>query len=225
MARTGRSGINLQWNGVAGTTAGPDRIAYNDISGHATLSVDTAAIYSCCSSHMEGTRIDHNVLHDPDPRPGGVYPFGISGIYADNGMSDLQIDNNVGWGNHEGTVELNGLGTGSHDNLVYNNTGGMTLFYVKEAGQSTGTKIVNNIGPITGLAGATDGGLVLSNNLIDGDPLFVDAAAHDYRLQAGSPARNAAIALPGVNDGSTDPTPSLGAFQYGAAPWTAGARP
>ncbi|ARJ07200.1 sugar hydrolase [Cnuibacter physcomitrellae] len=225
MARMGRSGINLQWNGVAGTTAGPDRIAYNDISGHATLSVDTAAIYSCCSAYMEGTRVDHNVLHDPTPRPGGVYPFGISGIYADNGMSDMQIDNNVGWGNHEGTVELNGLGTGSHDNLVYNNTGGMTLFYVKEPGQSTGTKIYNNIGPITGLAGATDGGLELSNNLVDVDPLFVDAAAHDYRLQASSPARGAAIPLPGVNDGSTDAVPSLGAFQYGAAPWTAGARP
>lgn len=224
LARSGRSGINLQWNGVAGTTAGPDRVAYNDISGYATLSVDTAAIYSCCSAYMEGTRIDHNMLHDPTPRAGGVYPFGISGIYADNGMSDLQIDNNVGWGNHEGTVELNGLGTGSHDNLVYNNTGGMTLFYVKEAGQSTGTKIYNNIGPITGLAGATDGGLELSNNLTDVDPLFVDEAAHDYRLQAGSPARNAAIPLSGVNDGSTDPTPSLGAFQYGAEPWTAGAR-
>ncbi|WP_290474345.1 right-handed parallel beta-helix repeat-containing protein [Leifsonia sp. 71-9] len=223
MARVGRSGINLQWNGVAGTTPGPDRVAYNDISGYATLSVDTAAIYSCCSAHMEGTRVDHNVLHDPTPRPGGVYPFGISGIYADNGMSDMQIDNNLGWGNHEGTIELNGLGTGSHDNLVYNNTGGMTLFYVKEAGQSTGTKIYNNIGPITGLAGATDGGLVLSNNLIDGDPLYVDPAAHDYRIQAGSPARNAAIPLPGVNDGSTDATPSLGAFQYGAAAWTAGA--
>lgn len=225
MARVGRSGINLQWNGVAGTTAGPDRIAYNDISGHASLSVDTAAIYTCCSARMEGTRIDHNVLHDPTPRPGGVYPFGISGIYADNGMSDIQIDNNLGWGNHEGTVELNGLGSGSYDNLVYNNTGGMTLFYVKGPNQSTGTKIYNNIGPITGLAGATDGGLVLSNNLIDGDPLFVDPAAHDYRLQAGSPARNAAIPLPGVNDGSTDPVPSLGAFQYGAEPWTAGAQP
>ncbi|WP_263730729.1 right-handed parallel beta-helix repeat-containing protein [Cellulomonas sp. SG140] len=224
IARVGRSGINLQWNGVTGTTPAADHLSYNDISGYATLSVDTAAIYTCCSSRMAGTQIDHNALHDPTPRPGGVYPFGISGIYADNGQSDLRITDNVGWGNHEGTVELNGLGSGSHDNLVANNTGGMTLFYVRGPNQSTGTQILNNIGPIAGLDRATEGGLVLSNNLISGDPLFVDAAAHDYRLQAGSPARQAAIPIPGVNDGSTDPLPSLGAFQYGAPAWTAGAR-
>lgn len=224
MARVGRSGVNLQWNGVEGTVPGPDRIAYNDISGYASLSVDTAAIYTCCSSRMEGTQIDHNVLHDPNARPGGVYPFGMSGIYADNGQSDLRIHNNVGWGNPEGTVELNGLGSGSHDNLVYNNAGGMTLFYVKGPGQSTGSVVTNNIGPIRGLAGATDGGLVLSNNLLEGDPLFVDAVNHDYRLRAESPARNAAVPLPGYNDGSTDAVPSLGAFQYGAPAWTAGAR-
>lgn len=224
MARVGRSGVNLQWNGVEGTVPGPDRIAYNDISGYASLSVDTAAIYTCCSSRMEGTQIDHNVLHDPNARPGGVYPFGMSGIYADNGQSDLRIHNNVGWGNPEGTVELNGLGSGSHDNLVYNNTGGMTLFYVKGPGQSTGSVVMNNIGPIRGLAGATDGGLVLSNNLTEGDPLFVDPANHDYRLQAGSPARGVATPLPPYTDGSTDAVPSLGAFQYGAPAWTAGAR-
>ncbi|MEE1736855.1 right-handed parallel beta-helix repeat-containing protein [Streptomyces sp. BE147] len=224
ISRVGRSGINLQWNTVEGLTPGKDLIAYNDISGYARLSLDVAAIYTCCSAWMMGTSIDHNVLHDPEPAT-TLTTFGISGVYADNGQSDLVIANNVGWGNREGTVMLNGLGTGSHDNGVYNNTGGMTLFYVKEPGQSTGTKIYNNIGTIRGLAGATDGGLVLSNNLPgETDPLFADAAGHDYRLTADSPARHQAIALPGINDGSTDATPSLGAYQYGAPKWTAGAR-
>lgn len=224
ISRVGRSGINLQWNEVSGLTPGKDLIAYNDISGYARLSLDVAAIYTCCSAWMMGTSIDHNVLHDPAPTTTST-TFGISGIYADNGQSDLVIANNAGWGNREGTVMLNGLGTGSHDNSVYNNTGGMTLFYVKEPGQSTGTRIYNNIGTIRGLDGATDGGLVLSNNLPTGvDPLFVDAANHDFRLTAESPARNQAIPLPGINDGSTDATPSLGAYQYGAPKWTAGAR-
>ncbi|MEU9092799.1 right-handed parallel beta-helix repeat-containing protein [Streptomyces sp. NPDC048428] len=224
ISRVGRSGINLQWNEVPGLTPGKDLIAYNDISGYAQMSLDVAAVYTCCSAWMMGTSIDHNVLHDPAPATTST-TFGISGIYADNGQSDLVIANNVGWGNREGTVMLNGLGTGSHDNGVYNNTGGMTLFYVKEPGQSTGTRIYNNLGTIRGLSGATDGGLVLSDNLPpETDPLFVDAANHDYRLTAGSPARNRAIALPGINDGSVDPAPSLGAYQYGAPEWTAGAR-
>ncbi|MFB6816031.1 right-handed parallel beta-helix repeat-containing protein [Streptomyces sp. NPDC056347] len=224
IADVGRSGINLQWNEVEGLTPGKDVIAYNDISGYARLSLDVAAIYTCCSAWMMGTSIDHNVLHDPKPAT-TLTTFGISGVYADNGQSDLVIANNVGWGNREGTVMLNGLGTGSHNNGVYNNTGGMTLFYVKEPNASTGTKIYNNVGEIRGLAGATDGGLVLSNNLPTGtDPLFVDAAKHDFRLSAQSPARNQAIPLPGINDGSTDATPSLGAYQYGAPMWSAGAR-
>lgn len=224
ISRVGRSGINLQWNEVTGLTPGKDLIAYNDISGYARMSLDVAAIYTCCSAWMMGTSIDHNVLHDPAPATTST-TFGISGVYADNGQSDLVIANNVGWGNREGTVMLNGLGTGSHDNGVYNNTGGMTLFYVKEPGQSTGTEIYNNLGTIRGLAGATDGGLVLSHNLpAETDPLFVDAANHDYRLTAGSPARGQALVLPGINDGSTDAVPSLGAYQYGAPEWTAGAR-
>ncbi|MER7499534.1 right-handed parallel beta-helix repeat-containing protein [Nonomuraea pusilla] len=223
MYRVGRSGINLQWDTAIGGTPGPDHIAYNDISDYARLSLDTAAIYTCCGSDMLGTQIHHNVLHDPTPKKGAT-SFGVTGVYADNGQSNIVIANNVGWGNPEGTVMLNGLGGGSKNNGVYNNTGGMTMFYVKEPGNSTGTKVYNNIGPIRGIKDATNGGMVLSNNLPDGvDPLFVDAAKHDYRLTEASPARNAAIPLPGVNDGSTDPVPSLGAYQYGAPKWQAGA--
>ncbi|MFE6891188.1 right-handed parallel beta-helix repeat-containing protein [Streptomyces sp. NPDC057694] len=224
ISTVGRSGINLQWNTVDGLDPGKDTIAYNDISGYARLSLDVAAIYTCCSAYMMGSSIDHNVLHDPAPTTTST-TFGISGVYADNGQSDLVIADNVGWGNREGTVMLNGLGTGSHDNGVYNNTGGMTLFYVKEAGQSTGTHIANNIGPIKGLDGASAGGLVADHNMLETvDPRFVDAAGHDYQLAADSPARNVGLAVPGVNDGSTDPAPSLGAYQYGAPKWTAGAR-
>ncbi|NUR91548.1 MAG: right-handed parallel beta-helix repeat-containing protein [Nonomuraea sp.] len=222
--RVGRSGVNLQWDGGLGLPASADHIAYNDISGFARLSLDTAGIYTCCASDMLGTSIDHNVVHDATPTPGAPNVFAVSGIYADNGQSSITIANNVGWGLIEGTVMLNGLGGCSCDNSVFNNTGGMTMFYVKGPGQSTGTKVYNNIGTIRGLDGATDGGMLLSNNLPAGtDPLFVDAAAHDYRLTEPSPARQAALPIPGVTDGSTDPVASLGAYQYGAPTWKAGA--
>lgn len=224
ISRVGRSGINLQWTLPGGTPGAPDHIAYNDISQYGNLNLDTAAIYACCGSSMAGTSIDHNLLHDATPAIGTTEKFAMAGVYADNGQSDLVIANNVGWNNPTQTVMLNGLGTGTHNVGVYNNTGGVYMMYVKGPGESTGTVVENNIGPMVGTTDATNGGMVLTNNMgADIDPLFTDPAHNDYTLQAGSPARNAAIPLPGINDGSTDPIPSLGAYQYGAPRWTAGA--
>jgi len=225
ISKVGRSGINLQWTLPYGATAGTaDRIAYNDISEYGNLSLDTAAVYTCCGASMAGTSIDHNLLHDATPAIGTSETFAMAGVYADNGQSDLTIANNVGWNNPTQTVMLNGLGSGSLNNSVYNNTGGVYMMYVKGAGESTGTVVENNIGALVGTTDATDGGMVLTNNMgSDVDPLFTDPAKNDYTLQAGSPARNAAIPIAGITDGSTDPVPSLGAYQYGARKWAAGA--
>ncbi|MHA7984261.1 right-handed parallel beta-helix repeat-containing protein [Rathayibacter sp. CAU 1779] len=224
ISRVGRSGINLQWIQPASGIEAPDRIAYNDISEYGNLNLDTAAIYGCCGGSMQGTSIDHNVLHDATPAIGTTEKFAMAGVYLDNGQSDVRVVNNVGWNNPTQTVMLNGLGSGSYNNLVANNTGGVYMMYVKGANQSTGTVVENNIGAMVGTTDATLGGMVLTDNMDSTvDPLFTDAANNDYTLQPGSPARNAAIPLPGINDGSTDATPSLGAYQYGAPRWTAGA--
>jgi hypothetical protein len=226
ISNVGRSGINLQWTVPAGGTPSADSIAYNDISQYGNLSLDTAAIYTCCGADMMGTSIDHNLLHDATPAAGTTEKFAMAGVYADNGQSNLIIANNVGWNNPTQVVMLNGLGSGSHNNRVYNNTGGLYMMYVKGPDESTGTVMENNIGPIVGSTDATEGGMVLTNNMDSStDPLFTDAAHHDYTLTAASPARNAAIPIPGITDGSTDPVPSLGAYQYGAPVWTAGATP
>ncbi|GAA4178001.1 right-handed parallel beta-helix repeat-containing protein [Gryllotalpicola koreensis] len=225
ISKVGRSGINLQWITPPAGTQAPDHIAYNDISQYGNLNLDVAAIYACCGSAMQGTSVDHNVLHDATPAIGTTNTFAMAGVYADNGQSDLRIIDNVGWNNPTQTVMLNGLGSGSYNNLVANNTGGVYMMYVKAANQSTGTVVENNIGPMVGTTDATQGGMVLTDNLDSTtvDPKFTDPANNIYTLQADSPARNAAIPLPGVNDGSTDPIPSLGAYQYGAPVWTAGA--
>jgi hypothetical protein len=224
ISRVGRSGINLQWIQPASGIEAPDHVAYNDISEYGNLNLDTAAIYACCGGSMQGTSIDHNLLHDATPAIGTTEKFAMAGVYLDNGQSDVRVVNNAGWNNPTQTVMLNGLGSGSYNNLVANNTGGVYMMYVKGANQSTGTVVENNIGKMVGTTDATLGGMVLTNNMgSDVDPLFTDPANDDYTLQAGSPARNAAIPLPGVNDGSTDATPSLGAYQYGAPRWTAGA--
>jgi parallel beta-helix repeat protein len=45
---------------------------------------------------------------------------------------------------------------------------------------------------------------------ITGDPMFVNAAANDYRLAAGSPALDRAVAVAGVTDGYAGSAPDLG---------------
>jgi hypothetical protein len=64
-----------------------------------------------------------------------------------------------------------------------------------------------------------------------GNPQFVNAAAGDFHLQAGSPAINAGVPVSGITtDMDQTPRPrggrfDLGAYQYGGSPFTAPARP
>ena len=50
-----------------------------------------------------------------------------------------------------------------------------------------------------------------------GDPLFVSPAAGDYGVQAGSPAIDAGLLLPGINDTYAGAGPDIGAAEYGAS--------
>ncbi len=53
-----------------------------------------------------------------------------------------------------------------------------------------------------------------------GDPLFVAPATGDYRVQAGSPAIDAGLLLPGINDYYSGAGPDIGAGEYSASATT-----
>jgi hypothetical protein len=212
--RVGRSGVNIDWAYVDDAMTNV-HIAGNDIHGYSRLSVDTAAIYVCCEIDMAGSFIHHNRLHDAETMP-AANQWATSGIYLDNSVFNASVHNNVGWDNPDLTVFLHGNGHGSTGNRVENNTGGVWLLNITDP---TGTRLVNNLGPIRidNAPGVTQ----ITN--FTGDARFVDPAAHDYRLRADSPARNTGTAIPGITVGHTDPNPSIGAYQYGAPFWDAGA--
>lgn len=192
--------------------------SYNDISGFGRLIVDTGAIYVCCNLDMTGTTIDHNWVHDATPMA-LVDQYGMSGVYLDASSGQATVWDNVGWDNgylFGAAVMMNSPGKG---NKVYNNTGGV---YAYNPPFDSGTQIINNIG--ANQAKTATNNVKINNNLPTSvDPRYVDPAHRDFTLQATSPARNAGVAIPGITDGSTDATPSIGAYQYGAPAWHPGA--
>ncbi len=50
-----------------------------------------------------------------------------------------------------------------------------------------------------------------------GDPRFVNRAGGDYSLQPGSPAIDAGVRLPGINDRYTGAAPDVGAYEVGGS--------
>ncbi|MBN1673952.1 MAG: right-handed parallel beta-helix repeat-containing protein [Kiritimatiellae bacterium] len=125
-----------------------------------------------------------------------------------------------------------GSGNVIRNNLLFNNYNAMYLtgenkivnntFHQNRKttilSKSAKNVIVNNIFCSTA-KNVLPAGTALNNNVTD-DPLFVDAAAGDYHLQAKSPAIDAGVALPEVTedfDGVTRPQGAgcdAGAYEY-----------
>lgn len=222
VSNSGRSSINID-NKVASKISAGHKIAYNDLSRFNTLSIDSGAIYVCCNVDLATTTIDHNNLHDATP-PSFEYPDSLDaevGLYLDNGTFNATVYDNVGWNNFPtGTIAINGDSTG---NRVYNNTnafgpdqGKAVSFF---SGTHYSTEIVNNIGDVQSTTGAT-----VSNNLPSSiDPQFVDSGAGNFQLKDTSPARSAGVVRSPATDGYKGSAPSEGAYQFGVAPWRAGA--
>lgn len=213
---TGRSDLNIDDKVASRVVAGSD-ISYNDFSDYSHLVTDDGAIYICCFNDLAGTKIHHNVLHDPSAFGASFAP----GIYVDNSAFDATVYDNVAYGNTtEGLVLFNG--EGSKGNRVYNNTTGTDTNAVTLFGTSyTDMVVENNVGNVDSKPGVTE-----SHNVpYSTDPLFTSPLTHDFSVQAASPARNAAVVVHPATDGYRDRKPTAGAYQYGVQPWTGGSSP
>jgi hypothetical protein len=186
------------------------------------IGTDNNVIDGCEFSHNRGFGI-HIYTQAPESADNNVirncysHHNGIAGAIIGVGTGNVAYNNILA--NNDIGIVVRGTNTRIYNNTIYGNKTGMDI------SKTTNSQITNNIiyqsSAITGRVkrgGApTNTGLVLSNNLTDADPLFVDTVAGNFRLKAGSPAIDAGIALKEVlTDRDATPRPQGMAYDIGA---------
>jgi hypothetical protein len=213
LRRTGRDAMVVDWHTAPFDFTDGD-IGYNDISDFGLRSTDLGAIYFCCYINLDRTRIHHNLIHDAF----GWSPFwGSRAIYLDIESYNATVDHNVVWNLQWAADHAAYVGSSQRGyHKLYNNTF-LTSMFIDE-----GVEAKNNI-----FRGSTSiPSANASNNLLSNvDPQLIDAANGNLRLQSSSPAINAGIQIPGITGKFGGSAPDIGAYEFGAPAWRAGAVP
>jgi hypothetical protein len=174
-------------------------------------------VYSGSASGNFTTYCSRNLIYDN--RIYGQRSW--SGITIDNGDSN-EIYNNLIYGNADGGIHLsyNCSNTDVWNNTIYNNSGTGIAGIEIESGV-TNAVIQNNISYKNGAGDYSNSGTgtTQDHNLFGVDPVFVNAAAGDFRLQSTSPAINAGIVITAVTTDFSGvkrdgPNYEIGAFEY-----------
>jgi len=202
------SGISVGWTwGAEEGNAYGNLIEYNHIHdvGRGRLS-DLGGIYTLGVS--PGTRIRHNVIHDVRHAPNG---YGATGIYLDEGSSDILIENNLVYNVSNGywcdrrddifrnnivanCVTFSGRCGCLLNNIFYSEKGGLSGDWLGENTLLIDRNIYFNPAPdgkpfaFSARSFADWRRLGFDRHSRTVDPLFVDAARHDFRLRPNSPA-------------------------------------
>ena len=189
-------------------------IQYNDFSYSSLLTEDNGVIAFGNSSYTNSI-IHHNVFHH-------INAYIAGGVYVDNMGTDLVVHHNISYGNPAFGMKFN-LPTAFM--MVYNNTNyssGKIDAWSPSSIDAFGSRFVNNIYSSLD-SDLVNGGAYVSNNIATtSSSHFVDAAAGDFRLVAGSGAVDAGMEIPGITDGYTGSAPDIGALELGQAMWDYG---
>jgi hypothetical protein len=207
------------------------RIHHNLIHDVMLRSFDSAAIDSLGTNHQY-VRIDHNLIYNlQGGRRYGIYfDFASHGIVDHNVVYNVTDPYNINWDPKRGPQNiwlLNNVGISDVPKREALESG---------ADSSEGSIIRNNIWANgmrtwTGASGAstTFAKATVSNNILASDDLFVDSpnpnlALRSYQLKStASTAIDQGVAVPPYDDKLVG-LPDIGAYEYGVAPWTVGAK-
>ena len=186
-------------------------IRFNDFSHPGLLCKDLGVVYSW-GINGQNTRIAYNWIHD------NIYPIPSPLIYLDDWDRNYVLDHNVCWNSGgDSGVRINGPAAGD---LIYNNT----LFNCADVGAYAFDSWPNsNPDPTFWTNDIYQ--YSATNNLFLAGALQTQLAnwTNDFfTLKPGSSAINAGVVIPGFTDGYIGSAPDLGAYEFGALPWTAG---
>jgi len=191
---------------------------------HMYLSGSTTAVHD--------NIIRNNIIYGNCYNDGGRNQ-GLNAVIMTSGANNL-FYNNVVYGNEcigsGAAVTIGGTAAGVYNNTITGNgttNGGAGL----EMGAAAVSPVLgNNLVYGNGSPGITDQGASNPNvfNTFLSNPLFVNAAAHNYALQAGSGAIDAGATVAAVPVdilGVTRPQPGGGAYDIGAYEFASGGGP
>jgi hypothetical protein len=183
-----------------GSSAHSVEIAYNDLGFGDLLTSDGGAEYVYVGDNDgSGTTIHNNLAHNS-----------WAGVYVDGRQNDYLVYRNVCYSNYIGMLFNAAAG-----NQIINNTSVSNISKdLLLNGPCTNFTLFNNIWRTTQI---NHTGLTESNNG------WYPPLGTNYMPQEGSGAIDGGIVVPPYTDGYVGAAPDVGAYEVGAANWTAGA--
>ncbi|MFY0607641.1 MAG: right-handed parallel beta-helix repeat-containing protein [Cyclobacteriaceae bacterium] len=220
---TGRDGIYINGNN--------SETAYNDISRCVLINNDAGVFYVVGNANDKNSIIHHNWFHDSN---GPAYADGrAAGIYLDNHSKGYVVHHNVVWDITWTGIQINwdNWNIDIYNNSIYEAEAAMGRWAGPNGTSYTIDDIViknNYANKVSeddpdlrnGWIG-TD--VSTTNNVISETSPFVSLEDRNFSPVENSELIDKGIIIEGITDGFVGNLPDVGAYEYGADPWIAGA--
>ena len=201
---------------------GTERIDHNLVFDNGRVNWDVGGIYMF-GVDGQGSSIDHNWVHDShstDPDNLGM------GIYIDNFNSNTSIHHNVVWNCDYSALNYSRPAvsiTWANNTVFAARNVTYSYLYTGAPDTSRNNRLWNNLMTAKYGTDPTFGALDQSHDITLANLSLRDPSHFDFRPLPGSPAIDAGVSIPGIDDSIVGGAPDAGAYELGGLFWKAGA--